>query len=81
MTRHTASLLLAFTLMFGAGSVRAQQALVRWAYGPLARPGDAAFVVEGGAIHTASGPFGTRGPCVYLIEGDKARFQKLKTGL
>ena len=33
-----------------ATGLYAQQGLVRWAYGPFATPGDAAFIVEGGAI-------------------------------
>lgn len=38
-------LLLLVGFMF-AGQVCAQQALVRWAYGPFGTPGDAAFVVQ-----------------------------------
>jgi hypothetical protein len=56
---------------------RAQMALVQWAYGPFATPGDAAFIVEGdpeqgGArIYQACGAFGTKGPCLYVILKDQ----------
>jgi hypothetical protein len=63
---HRSSLFF-FLLLLPALSF-AQRGLVRWAYGAFATPGDAAYVVEGNRIHQAAGPFGDRGPCIYLFD-------------
>ena len=57
-------------LLLAASQVSAaQQGLVRWAYGPFATPGDAAYVVERGHIFQACGPFGSRGSCLFVFNG------------
>nr|MCU0320726.1 hypothetical protein [Flavobacteriales bacterium] len=57
--------LLLLLLTFG---VRAQGVVLQWAYGPFGTLGDAAFVVENGRIHQAAGPFGQKGPCIYVFD-------------
>lgn len=62
-------LLFALLMAFHA-SATAQQGILRWAYGPFATPGDAAFVIEGHRIFQACGAFGSLGPCLYVIDDD-----------
>lgn len=51
-----------------AGGLSAQLSVVRWAYGPFATPGDAAYVIDGTRVHQSAGPYGSRGPCIYVLD-------------
>ncbi len=66
MIRH----LLVPSLLALAASAMGQGAVVRWAYGPFATPGDAAFIIDRHGIFQACGPLGSRGPCIYIYDED-----------